>query len=81
MAKDSPATTWRHRSGASYNHEWNRFAACSEATGRHFLPAAPDDVATYPHNRAEAGARASTLRVAAAIAHNHRDSGLDDLLG
>ena len=38
----------------------------------------PDDVAAYLENRAEAGARASTIKVAAAaIAHNHKDAAFD----
>ena len=40
------------------------------------MPATRGDVAAYLENRAEAGARASTLKVAvAAIAHNHKNAG------
>ena len=68
----------RRRSGVSYAHEWNRFIAWSEAASRCSLPATPDDVAAYLQNRAEAGARASTIKVAAAaIAHNQRDAGFE----
>ena len=78
MAEDRPATSGRKRSGASYVHEWNRFVARSEAAGIRALPATPEDVAAYLENRAEAGARASTIKVvAAAIAHNHKDAGFD----
>ncbi len=78
MAEDGSATSGRKRSGASYVHEWNRFVAWSEASGRRSLPATPEDVAAYLENRAEAGAKASTIKVvAAAIAHNHRDAGFD----
>ena len=78
MTEDGPATSGRKRSGASYVHEWNRFVAWSEAAGIRSLPATPDDVAAYLENRAEAGARAPTLKVAAAaIAHNHKDAGFD----
>ena len=80
MAGKEPATsrTDRKRSGASYVHEWNRFVAWSEASGRRSLTANPEDVAAYLENRAEMGAKASTLKVvAAAIAHNHKDSGFD----
>ena len=79
MAEDGPAKTGPRiqRSGASYDHEWNRFVAWSEAAGRSSLPATPGDVAAYLEDRAEAGARASTIKVAAAaIAHNHREAGL-----
>ena len=59
-------------------HEWNRFVAWSNATGKSSLPANPEDVAAYLENRAEAGAKASTIKVvAAAIAHSHRDAGFD----
>ena len=82
MAEDGSATSGRKRSGASYVHEWNRFVAWSEASGRRSLPATPEDVAAYLENRAEAGAKASTIKVvAAAIAHNHRDAGFDVPLG
>ena len=80
MAKNRPSTSGpnRKRSGASYAHEWNRFVAWSEAAGRRSLPATPEDVAAYLENRPNAGARASTIKVAAAaIAHNHKDSGFD----
>ena len=58
-------------------HEWNRFVAWSEAAGRGSLPAAPEDVAAHLESRAEAGARASTIKVAAAIAHNHNEADFD----
>ena len=78
MAEDGSATSGRKRGGTSYVHEWNRFVAWSEAAGRRSLPAAPEDVAAYLENRAEAGARASTIKVAAAaIAHNHKDAGFE----
>ena len=78
MAEDRPATSGRKRTGASYAHEWNRFVAWSQAAGRRSLPACPEDVAAYLENRAAAGARASTIKVAAAaIARNHRDAGFD----
>ena len=78
MAEDKPATSGRKRSGASYAHEWNRFVAWSEAAGIQALPATAKDVAAYLENRAQAGVRASTIKVAAAaIAHNHRDAGFD----
>ena len=80
MAEERPATTGleRKRSGASYAHEWNRFVAWSEAAGRRPLPATPEDVTTYLENRAEAGAKASTIKdVAAAIAYNHKHAGFD----
>ena len=41
------------------------------------MPATPEDVAAYLESRAEAGAKASTIRIAAAIAHNHRNAGFD----
>ena len=45
------------------------------------MPATPEDVAAYLENRAEAGARASTIKVAAAaIAHNHKEAGVDVFL-
>ncbi len=78
MAEDRPTTSRRKRTGASYAHEWNRFVAWSEAAGRCSLPASPENVAAYLENRAAAGARASTIKVAAAaIAHNHRDACFD----
>ena len=78
MAEDRAATSRRKSSGASYAHEWNRFVAWSEAAGRRSLTATPDDVADYLESRAEAGARASTIKVVpAAIAHNHKDAGFD----
>ena len=40
------------------------------------MPSTPEDVAAYLENKAEAGARSSTIKVAAAaIAHNHKDAG------
>ena len=78
MTEDGSAISGRKPSGASYMHEWKRFVAWSEAAGRCSLPAAPEDVASYLEKRAEAGARASTIKVvAAAIAHNHKDAGFD----
>ena len=78
MAEERPATSGRKRSGASYAHEWKRFVTWSESAGRCSLPATSEDVAAYLENRAEAGARASTIKVvAAAIAHNHKDAGFD----
>ena len=78
MVEDGPTTLGAKRSGTSYVHEWNRFVAWSESTGRPSLPATSEDVAAYLENRAEAGARASTIKVAAAaIAHNHKDAGFD----
>ena len=62
MAEERPATLRKKRSGASYVREWRRFVAWSEATGRRPLPASPDDVAAYLENRAEAGAKGSTLK-------------------
>lgn len=78
MAEDGSATSGKKSSGASYVHEWNRFVAWSEVGGRRSLPAAPEDVVAYLKDRAEAGAKASTIKVAAAaIAHNHKDAGFD----
>ena len=80
MAEDGPAKTGpgRKRSGASYAYEWNRFVAWAEAAGKCSLPATPENVAAYLENRAEAGAKASTIKVvAAAIAYNHKDAGFD----
>ena len=80
MAQEGPATSGsgRKRSGASYVHEWKRFVAWSEAAGKRSLPATPEDVAAYLENRAQAGTRASTIKVvAAAIAHNQKDAGFD----
>ena len=39
------------------------------------MPASPEDVVAYLEDRSESGARPSTLRVAAAIARNHKDAG------
>ena len=78
MAEDRPATSGRKRSGVSYVHEWNRFVAWCNANERNSLPATPEAVAAYLENRAEAGARVSTIKVAAAaIAHNHKEAGFD----
>ena len=80
MAGDRPETkaSGRQRRGASYAHEWNRFVNWCVETERNSLPAAPEDVAAYLENRAESGARASTIKVAAAaITHNHRDASFD----
>ena len=78
MAKDGPSTSRRKSTGASYVHEWNRFVAWSETEGKRSLPATPEDVAVYLENRAEAGARASSIKVVAiAIAYNHKDAGFD----
>ena len=82
MAEDRSDKPGGRKRGSSYFHEWNRFVAWSEASGRTALPASPADVAVYLGERAGAGARASTIRVAAAaIVHNHRVAGLDDPLG
>ena len=76
MAEVGPATSRRTRD--SYSSQWSSFVAWSEASGRHSLPAAPEDVAAYLENRSATGARPSTLKVAAAaIARNHRDAGFD----
>ena len=78
MAEVGPGTSRRTRTGDSYASQWNSFVEWSQASGRPFLPATPEDVAAYLENRSVTGARPSTLRVAAAaIAHNHRDSGFD----
>ena len=44
MAEVGPATSERARTGASYASHWNRFVACSQASGRPSLPASPEDV-------------------------------------
>ena len=76
MAEDRPSTSRRKSTSASYAHEWNRFVAWSEPSGSRSLPATPEDVAAYLEYRAQAGARASTIKVAAAtIAHNHKEAG------
>ena len=78
MAEYRPSTSRRKSSGASYVHEWNRFVAWSESSGRPSLPATSEDVTAYLEYRAEADAKASTIKVAAAaIAHNYRDAGFD----
>ena len=86
MAGDGPASSRRRPSGRSrtgegYLHEWNRFVAWSDATGRPFLPASPEDVAAYLEERVEEGARSSTINVSAgAIAYHHKDAGFDEPL-
>ena len=78
MAEAVPATSQRTRTGDSYANQWNRFVAWSQASGRRSLPASPEDVAAYLEDRSEAGARLSTLRVAAvAITRNHKAAGFD----
>ena len=79
---DGRSATPRGRgSGASYIHEWNRFVAWSDETGKRHMPASPQDVAAYMVSRSEAGARASSLKVAAAaITHYHREAGYDSPL-
>ena len=78
MAEVEPTTSRWTRTGGSYVSQWNRFVAWSQASGRSSLPAAPEDVAAYLEDRSVTGARPSTLRVvAAAIARNHKDAGLD----
>ena len=78
MAETGTATSERARRGSSYANQWNRFVAWSQASGRRSLPASPEDVAAYLEDRSETGVRPSTLRVvAAAIARNHKDAGLD----
>ena len=63
----------------TYAYIWDNFAAWCEASGRASLPAATEDVADYIRERADAGARPSTLRViAAAIARRHALAGLDN---
>ena len=49
--------------------------------GRRSLPASPAYVAAYLEDRSETGARPSTLRAAAAIAHSNKDAGFDVPLG
>ena len=76
MAENRPSTSRRKSTSASYAHEWNRSVAWSEPSGRRSLPATPRDVAAYQEYRAQAGARASTIKVApATIAHNHNEAG------
>ena len=78
MAEVRPITSRRTRTGNSYGNQWSRFVAWSQASGRHSLPASPEDVAAYLQDRYQSGARPSTLRVvAAAIARNHKDAGFD----
>ena len=77
MTEVGPATPRRTRTGHSYANQWNRFVAWAQASGRGSLPASPEDVAAYLEDISETGARPSTLRVAAAIARNHKDSGFD----
>ena len=78
MAEIGPATSRRTRTCDSYADQWNRFVAWSQASGKRSLPASPEDVAAYLEDRAETGARPSTLRVAAAaIARSHKDAGFD----
>ena len=72
MAEVGPATSQRARTRDSYANQWNHFVAWSQASGRRSLPASPEDVAAYLEDRSETGARPSTLRVAAAIARNHK---------
>ena len=80
MAQDRPATTTtgtQHR-GASYAHEWNRFVTWAKSRERDSLPATHEDVAAYLKERFEAGAKASTIKVAAAaISHHHRNAGFE----
>ena len=76
MAENRPSTSRRKSTSASYTHEWNRFVAWSEPSGGRSLPATPEEVAAYQEYRAQAGARASTIKVApATIAHNHKEAG------
>ena len=78
MTEVGPTTPRRTRTGHSYANQWNRFVAWAQASGRRSLPASPEDVAAYLEDRSEAGARPSTLRVAAAaIALNHKNAGFD----
>ena len=51
--------------------------AWAQASGKGSLPASPKDVAAYLEDRSEMAARPSTLRVAAAIALNHKNAGFD----
>ena len=63
----------------TYAYIWDNFAAWCEASGRASLPAATEDVADHIRERADAGARPSTLRVtAAAIARRHTLAELDN---
>ena len=78
MAELGPATPRRTRTGDSYANQWKRFVSWSQASRRRSLPASPEDVVAYLQDRADTGARPSTLRVAAAaIARNHKEAGLD----
>ena len=80
MAMVGPATSRRTSSGDSYASQWNRFVAWSQTSGERSLPASPQDMVAYLEDRSETGARHSTLRVAAAIARNHKDAGFDVLV-
>ena len=61
----------------TYAYIWANFAAWCEVSGKTALPSTPEVIAKYLAERANAGARPSTLRVtAAAIARRHF---LDDL--
>ena len=63
----------------TYAYIWDNFVAWCEASGRASLPAATKDVADHIRERADTGARPSTLRViAAAIARRHDIAGLDN---
>ena len=56
----------------TYAYIWDNFVVWCKSSGRASLPAATEDVADYIRERADAGARPSTLRViAAAIARRH----------
>ena len=63
----------------TYAYIWDNFVVWCKSSGRASLPAATEDVADYIRERADAGARPSTLRViAAAIARRHDIAGLDN---
>ena len=63
----------------TYGYIWDNFVVWCKSSGRASLPAATEDVARYIRERADTGARPSTLRViAAAIARRHDIAGIDN---
>ena len=63
----------------AYTAAWKLFVAWAAEQGHDHLPAAPETVAAHLVERAEEGLSRSTLAIArAAIAHMHREAGLED---
>ena len=78
MAELGPAASQRDEDRGQLRQPVEPLRRLVSGVGETFAPRFAFDVAAYLEDRSETGARPSTLRVvAAAIARNHKDAGVD----